>query len=132
MPITVQWDNPEKTIIRVTFDGRWTHREFTTAVQQRRQLMESVTHHVDVIVDMSGGQFIPTRMITTLVNLNRHIPANRRLLIYVRASRLFRVIVSTVVRIVPRAGQNVLFVDSISDAKAIIAKYDRAPNGNAA
>ncbi len=132
MPITVQWDNPEKTIIMVTCAGRWTHRDFTAAVQQRRQLMGSVAHHVDIIMDMSGGQFIPMRMFTTLINLSRHIPANRRLLIYIRASGLFRVIVGTVIGIVPRAGRNLFFVESISDAKAIIANYDRRPNGNVA
>jgi hypothetical protein len=55
MAIITQWDNDEKTIVRHDFQGRWTWEEFFAADRRASELVDSVTHRVDIISNMREG-----------------------------------------------------------------------------
>jgi hypothetical protein len=57
MPATVQWDETHPGTISITYTGNWTWDEFYNANKDAKQLMESVTERVDVVVDMQQGRF---------------------------------------------------------------------------
>jgi len=59
MGIHVQWDNPEQTIIRFRYDGAWNLSDLFDALQEARELMDTVTHRVDGIVDLSESKLMP-------------------------------------------------------------------------
>lgn len=131
-PFTPQWQNQQKTLIHTLFEGVWTHHDYAAALCQCRQLLASVQHEVDVIMDMTHGLFLPQGMLLTLLNIFRTLPDNRRLLVYVRAPRLFRMIKSSIAPIVPFAVYNTYFVESLADAHALIANHNTLSDGNVA
>jgi hypothetical protein len=59
MSIEVSWDNEAKTIIQYIYEGRWTLQEYDVARVQAAKLEESVTHRVDVIVDVRKSSLVP-------------------------------------------------------------------------
>src|SRR5258705_6013933 len=59
MAITVQWDNPEQTIIRFEYSGQWTFRDLFDAMHEARNLMDSVGHRVHGIIDMRESKLMP-------------------------------------------------------------------------
>jgi hypothetical protein len=70
MPVQVTWDNPEKTIILLTFEGNWTWEETYQAVAERNRMIESVSNNVDIIVNFGSAGFkIPPNAITHTRNI---------------------------------------------------------------
>lgn len=53
MAIRVSWDNPEKTIIHMLFEGRWRISEFDAAVKQIHALTCDIDHRVYIICNMT-------------------------------------------------------------------------------
>jgi hypothetical protein len=47
MPITVNWDNDAKTVIRYDFEGHWNWDEFRAAANEAFVFTRSVQHRVD-------------------------------------------------------------------------------------
>ncbi len=64
MPISVEWDNEAKTIIRITYLGRWTWEENRQARQQTLEMVDRVDHIVHTIHDMRQSHGFPTDVIT--------------------------------------------------------------------
>ena len=59
MAIDVTWGNEEQTLIHVTFTGSWTWYEFYAAAGTISQHMESVSHPVDIVLDMQNSVPVP-------------------------------------------------------------------------
>src|SRR3954464_1167446 len=64
MSIEVNWDNEEKTIIQYVYEGRWTLQDFDDARAKAAKLEETVTHRVDVIIDVRKSSLVPTGTIS--------------------------------------------------------------------
>jgi hypothetical protein len=60
LPIKVVWDNDERTVIRMEFDGHWTWDEVQEAVNISNQMTNSVNHIVDGLIDMSRSGGVPS------------------------------------------------------------------------
>lgn len=60
MGITVSWDNPEMTIIRYDFEGRWTWGEFYAATSKAGALRNNIEHEVHVIGNFEDSENPPT------------------------------------------------------------------------
>ena len=73
MGIEVSWENEAKTIIQYVYDGRWTLRDFDDARIHAAKLEETVSHRVDVIVDV-----ITAGPITAVQNIGRWMRAVER------------------------------------------------------
>jgi hypothetical protein len=51
MPITQEWDNPDKTIYRLEINGQFTWAEFDAAIEQSNHTMASrAPTRVDIIM----------------------------------------------------------------------------------
>ncbi|MBI1280917.1 MAG: hypothetical protein GC179_22525 [Anaerolineaceae bacterium] len=59
MPVTVDWDNPEQTTILITFHRPWTWKDFDASVAQMLQLFDTVSHQVNIIIDIREGGLPP-------------------------------------------------------------------------
>ncbi len=70
MPVQATWDNPEKTIILLNFEGNWTWEETYQAVAERNQLINAVENKVDIIVNFGGAGFkVPPNALTHTRNI---------------------------------------------------------------
>ncbi|MEO8393092.1 MAG: hypothetical protein ABI700_08860 [Chloroflexota bacterium] len=50
MKFTIDWDDPEHSILYASYEGEWVLEEYTASFDQGVQMMRSVDHRVDVIV----------------------------------------------------------------------------------
>ncbi|MEO1289907.1 MAG: hypothetical protein AAFV93_19295 [Chloroflexota bacterium] len=53
MPINVTWDNDDHKIVRHVYPQQWDLNDFHRAIEDNASLIESVTHRVDVIADLT-------------------------------------------------------------------------------
>ena len=87
MPVHVDWDNEDRTVIRYDLAGHWNWHEFEVAVEQSFAMTESVTHTVHVIIDMRQSLSIPDGAILYFKRLLQAAPANRGLYTVVSQDR---------------------------------------------
>jgi hypothetical protein len=59
MAIQVQWANPEQTAIHLKMERGWTWDDLYGAIQRSDDLLTSVPHRVDLIIDISAAGGIP-------------------------------------------------------------------------
>lgn len=64
MPITIEWDDSEKTIIRYTYQGKWTWEENDQISAQSVAFAKEVDHPLDVIIDFRNSHLLPERALS--------------------------------------------------------------------
>jgi hypothetical protein len=64
--IQVKWADEKQSIIYYSFDRVWEWGDIVTALKEGSALAASVTHRVDVIMDMSSANIVPSGAITQL------------------------------------------------------------------
>lgn len=52
MPVVVKWENDNKTILHVGFDGKWTWAEFHQALSRICNMIAGESHEVDIVGDI--------------------------------------------------------------------------------
>jgi hypothetical protein len=73
--ITVEWGNPEKTILLIKMHLGWTWGDMYQAAKEGEELVAIVGHPVCTIADFSEANQIPPRALTHIKNMNR--PAHK-------------------------------------------------------
>jgi hypothetical protein len=123
MAIVTRWDNKKKTIILLEFESEWTWSELETAVQKADELIGSVEHFVDLIIDLEGAS-IPRDVLTGAKNLlaSGEARPNEGARVVVGANGALRTIYQTIQKTFNNGVEEreVLFAPSLSDARAII------------
>jgi hypothetical protein len=76
MPVHAQWDNPQKTIMRWTFEGAWTWDEYYSLRVSTNQEIAAEPHPVDLIVDLSQSKTLPSGVLTHGKNAVSVTPKN--------------------------------------------------------
>lgn len=59
MAITVEWDNVEQTLLRLTFMGSWNWDELFRALDIAGSMSARRGLHVDALVDLTGAATMP-------------------------------------------------------------------------
>lgn len=120
MPIVVSWDNEEKHILRHDFAGRWTLSDLNDAAENAWDMMHSVHHRVDVIMDVRHGNVTPSGFLSQCNRIMLRRPANAGVIVVVGASSLlislYYVFMRTYAMVVPRF--TLLFADSVEEARS--------------
>lgn len=57
--IKTEWDDDKQTIMRVTYEAGWTWDDMEGNLPLEEQMLDSVSHRVDVIADFRGTQLPP-------------------------------------------------------------------------
>lgn len=69
MNITVDWYNDQKTIIYYKFKIGWTFQEFRNVYQDVYNMLDTVDHTVDAIVDLTEARIFPKDTLTEMRRL---------------------------------------------------------------
>ncbi len=84
MPIHHEWDNPERTIIRISYEGRWSWDEYFASARQVYVEIAEQPHRVDVIADMRTSSLpVGGSALSSASAALRNRPANNGLLVIV-------------------------------------------------
>ena len=119
MSITVEWDNPEQTIIMCAYKGTWTWAEFTETTQKATDMQNMVDHTVYMILDMRDGTTPPNvaGKLREIARINQPNVGRRVLVTNSHVLKMFYQIFASVYR--PAARQYEM-VNSMEEAYAII------------
>ena len=121
MPVSVEWDNSEKTIIYARYE-RWTWDDFYDALRQCTELSNTVDHQVDIICDLvdslipKGGTI--THAAATLKQDNERVA----LIILVTPNRFVQALTQMSQRIVPGFQKKYRMTPTLASAREMIAK----------
>jgi hypothetical protein len=126
MAITMEWDDDQQRIIRADVNGQWSFDEMEAALRQTIAMMESVSHKVDFIIDVSRSSLIPggaTRAAQSVATPETH--PNEGIKIVVGANVLVRLAYEAYRRINRSLGkdQEFLFAGNLDEARALIARF---------
>lgn len=78
MPIEVQWDNDERTIMRVDYPEAWSWEEMYDAQTLGKEMADEIGHPYDVIHDLRKTTHLPPGAFSNLRRImSRMHPLNR-------------------------------------------------------
>ncbi len=125
MPVTMDWDNQERTIIRVTFEGKWDISDIHRMINKGVSMVETVHHKVDGIFDFTHSIFSPKNLLSTVDRIESTHSPNDRMVIIVNANIYIRSIIKVARVLAPKTFAHLHFVTSIEAAYDIIARYEQ-------
>jgi hypothetical protein len=70
MAITIDWVDNKHTILKWTYQGKWTWEEVAAAIRKQNDLLSTVSSNVTVIADMREGDLIPKNLFTNMKSLS--------------------------------------------------------------
>src|SRR5689334_11568592 len=103
MPVTVDWHNPEKTALRMTFTGVLHPDESLVAHYTGNKMLDTVTYPVVMVFDYRATTApVIGALGRAKPNVNSPIHPNAStLIIHVGANRLIRTVVKILMRLYP-------------------------------
>jgi hypothetical protein len=116
--ITVQWHNPEQTILLIKMKFGWTWGDMYHAATEGEELVSSVTHSVCTIADFSEANQIPLHALTHLNNINRTARPNQTKLAIVGLSVVGKSMINIFIRLYGTfvQGADIKLVSTLEDA----------------
>jgi hypothetical protein len=117
MPITVEWDNPQKTIIRQTHLGTWTWEEYYAAADQTLVMLNSVDYQIHLMIDMQQSSMLPSGALSHAAIAERDHRNNGKVFL-VGANRLVQSLYKVALVIRPRAAERLVLVNTVEEVYA--------------
>lgn len=130
MPIKIVWGNDEKTIVTHIYVGKWTLDEFHQAVDENAALMNSVSHPVDMIADLTQSDGLPPRMLSAVGSVLRKTPKNQGMSVVVGADRFVTIMLDVALTIAPKLKSTYRHAPTLDEAYAIIEENKLATIGD--
>jgi len=123
----MDWETPERKIIRVTFIGEWDVDDIHRMLTKRNSMMECVNHPVHQILDMTASTSSPSNLLSVIGRAE--LPANKTgsLVLIVNASNYIKSVGKIMKRLSPRLFDGIYTVNSIDEAHSKIAEQFAEP-----
>ena len=126
MPITVTWDNPEQTIIRLTFEGRWTWDEHRATANQISDLLRDVNAPVDLIVDFQSTHVPDNAIRYTEAGIAFFWHPQTRMTVLVGVQGFIRTLLMLFIQTYPQRAQQFFFAGTVEHAYDVLARQQLA------
>ena len=121
-----EWDNPEHTVILQTLSGNWTWDHYNAMVAAADEMMLSVDHLVDFIIDMRESGPLPMGIIHYVQRVFTKGPSNWGLVIFVEPTFLVRSFIKTFQTVYPRIGESARITDTVAAARTLCQEAQAA------
>lgn len=122
MGITVDWDNPEKTIIRADIRGQWGLNDWTVALQRGFDMIEALDYPVDVIINALESSTPPLNLPALITRAVTSAPDRDFYVVVVGGHLTTRVAVETLGK-VQHLEKKAVFVSTLDEARNLIALW---------
>ena len=122
MPVAMDWDTPDRRVIRVTFMGEWSVDDIHRMITKRNSMMECVNYPVHQILDMTNSTCAPNNLLSVTSRAELPASQNSSLVVVVKPSKYIRSVASIMKRLSPRLFENIHSVDSIEEAYSMIVE----------
>jgi hypothetical protein len=127
MPVESEWDDTEKTAIRLTISGKWTWDELRECVIQCNAMIESVEHHVHFICIMGSANWIPGNALSNLRNIIGMFAHSDGYRMIVTENLILKDLVFGLSAMSGGLGFRYRFVTTLADARAYLANHPPRP-----
>ncbi|HEX2905228.1 MAG TPA: hypothetical protein VHO69_00100 [Phototrophicaceae bacterium] len=128
MPVTIEWDNDDKTIVRMEMIGNWTWDEAYAGADQGYAMLDAVPYEVGTIIDFSKGAHLPSNAISHARAMIKRRHPRTGLTVFVGTNAVFRSLwnIFSQVYTLFAHKQNSVFAANLAEARAILHKqYSR-------
>ena len=132
MSIEVNWDNSERSVVRVEFSGIWSWGDFELAAEQYFTLIESVPQRTDVLFDMRESAGLPHGALLYFKRLLQAAPANHGALVLVSSDHHVFDLVAMFYRIHTGYAMRIVLAKSVLEARAQLIRLSPAQTPSAA
>lgn len=122
MPITIDWYDVEKTILRYEFTGQWSWEELHQAMDEVQEQMASVSTRVDVIIDVSQSKRIPAGALSQMRGGTLKASENWGMGVFVGTGTFLNALLTTFSRVYPKMGQRYQSASTTAEAYQLILK----------
>ena len=120
------WHDDRKTILHQVYEGRCVAADFHTCINDAYQMVNTVNHPVDIIVDMTKATFIGTSFLSAQGNSEAKAQDNQRMAVLVGAPPFIRALVNIGKKVAPKTTKNIHFAKTIEEALILIGKVSNA------
>ncbi len=121
MPITVNWDDDQQTVIRLDYaDPIKAWPEYVEAVRESYALASAKLYRVDIIHAAGRTRMPPGSALPWLRRASKGIPQNIGLMVAIIDDPFARLIVPLVYKTLPNS-EKLKYVRSLDQARALIA-----------
>ncbi len=127
MAVHISWGNEAKTYTVFEFVGKWTWDEYYQARSEGIEMVKSVPHTVNLIVDYTQSSFFPNNMLSNFGSSLDKVPKSFDLAIIVTQSNFVLALANMIAKLPFGKGVKFKVVKTMDEAHAIFAKYDVAP-----
>jgi hypothetical protein len=124
MPVNVQWDNPEKTIILQQYEGDVSVDEYLYVINRTFHMIASVPQTVHLIYDRTRMKASPPAISRVFQVAGKHITPNLGMKIIVGANHATMINLQLCKVVAPELAKNIHLVSSLTEARQIIAVQD--------
>ena len=117
MAVIVTWDNEEKSVVRYTFEAKWTWQDLFHAFDEANRLIRSQTHVVHTILDLPSEMSVPPGNVLSAVRrITTNVPPNQGKEIFVGPSAFAQRLISLTNRVYR---DNYLVTSTLAEAREI-------------
>ncbi|MAS37025.1 MAG: hypothetical protein CL610_23700 [Anaerolineaceae bacterium] len=121
MPATVEWENDEKTIIRVTLLNRWLWSDLEYTREQVEQMIDGLTYRVNLIACADNDNWLPGSFGKNMLNMTRSVHPNVGLVVLVNANPLVEQLFRLFINLHGNLPFECAYVKSIEEAQQLLA-----------
>lgn len=125
MPVHITWGNEGKTYTVFEFEGKWTWDEYNKARAEGIDMVNSVSHMVNLIVDYSHSSFFPNNMLSNFGSSLEKVPKSFDLAVIVTESKFVLALANMIAKLPFSRGVRFKVVKTMEQAHAILAEYDK-------
>lgn len=125
MAINVKWADESQSAIVYELKGKWTWDELFIAIDEAVQLLDSINHSVNIIIDVSESQYTPPLSVANLrrvANAPTMSHPNTQLLILVGANQFIKIMFQVFSRLFPHAASRYRMMKTLEEALSVVAK----------
>jgi hypothetical protein len=103
MPVNLLWDDPDKSILRFEYQGKWTWEELHNAIVQAADELHETRYRVDTIHDLTDSRGLPPDALARAPSIARQL-SNRNGIVVVIGGAFFNTMLSIFNRVYPQFG----------------------------
>ncbi|MGB7339343.1 MAG: hypothetical protein WBC91_10665 [Phototrophicaceae bacterium] len=125
MAIIAKWDDSNQTRVLLEFETTWTWDEFDQALERTDNLLATVSHTVDIIIDLEGAE-IPNDYLKAaqrlLTDPSMGMRPNEGHRVVVGANKWIRTAYNTLQKTFSKQlqGREILFANDLSQARGML------------
>jgi hypothetical protein len=123
MTVTLDWDNAEKTILRLTLADGWEWEDLHVVLPVGFSLMQSVDHTVHILVDHTRTNHLAHGALSRAIDLMDKLPPNLGYVVVVTHILPLRRALKTIGFITGGRGQRLYSTATFDEAYRLMASY---------